>query len=61
MKHYTAQVKMSYYVTVEVEAENEHSARDQALRLAWREESRGRGCWGEEPEVIDLMEGVTND
>jgi hypothetical protein len=57
MKKYQVQVKMSYYTWVDVEAENEDSARDQALRKAWRQQSLGYGVWGEEPEVLELKEG----
>jgi hypothetical protein len=57
MKKYQVQVKMSYYAWVEVEAENEDSAKSQALRKAWREQSLGHGVWGEEPEVLELKEG----
>jgi hypothetical protein len=57
MKKYQVQVKMSYYAWVDVEAENEDSARDQALRKAWRSQAHGDGCWGEEPEVLELKEG----
>jgi len=58
MKKYQVQVKMSYYAWVEVEAENEDSAKRQGLLKAWREQSLGRGgVWGEEPEVLELKEG----
>ena len=57
MKKYTAQVRMSYYAWVEVEAQDEHAAKDQGIRKAWRELDKGYGCWGEEPEVLDLAEG----
>ena len=59
MKRYQMQVRLSYYVWVDVEAENEHSAKDQATRKAWREMDKQRGCWGEEPEVLDVTEGET--
>ena len=58
MKQYTAQVRMSYYAWVVVEAESEHSAKEQALRQAWRMQERGEGVWGEEPEVLTLIEGA---
>ena len=57
MKRYKAQVKMSYYVWVSVDALDEHSARDRAIRTAWRAQDEGYGVWGEEPEVIELKEG----
>ena len=56
MKQYQAYVRMSYYVWVDVEASDEHSAKDQALRKAWREMDKGRGAWGEEPSVLELVE-----
>ena len=62
MKRYQMQVRLSYYVWVDVEAESDYSARDQATRLAWREMDKQHGCWGEEPEVLDaivLTEGET--
>ena len=37
MKRYQMQVRLSYYAWVDVEASDEHSAKDQALRKAWRE------------------------
>ncbi len=57
MKKYQVQVKMSYYAWVDVDAENEDSAKSQALRKAWREQSLGYGAWGEEPEVLEIKEG----
>ena len=57
MKQYQAQVRLSYYVWVDVEAQDEHSAKDQAIRKAWREMDRQHGVWGEEPEVINFSEG----
>jgi len=57
MKKYQMQVRMSYYVWVEVEAETQDSAKDQALRKAWRAQANGDGCWGEEPSVIEIQEG----
>jgi hypothetical protein len=48
---------MSYFVWVDVEATDEHSARDQALRRAGREQSTG--VWGEEPQVTVVIEGET--
>lgn len=56
MKKYTATVQQSYYVYVEVEADNAEQAHDLALRQAWREQDAGRGVWGEEPTVYDLTE-----
>ena len=56
MKRYQMQVRLSYYVWVDVEAESEYSAKDQAVRLAWREMDKQRGCWGEEPEVLNMTE-----
>ena len=58
MKQYQAYVRMSYYVWVDVEASDEDSAKDQALRKAWREMDKGRGAWGEEPSVLELAEQV---
>jgi hypothetical protein len=46
---------MSYYVWVEVEASNEFSAKDQALRRAHYEQAKGNGVWGEEPEVLLMI------
>ena len=57
MKKYQVEVQMSYYVLVDVEAETKDSARNQALRKAWRAQANGEGVWGEEPEVIELKEG----
>jgi hypothetical protein len=54
MKKYQAMVCMSYYVWVDVEADSEDSARDQALRKGWRSQANGDGNWGEEPEVLEL-------
>lgn len=56
MKQYSIEVRMSYFVWVDVEALDEHSARDQALRKAHREQERGRGIWGEEPQVLVVIE-----
>lgn len=53
MKKYQMQVRLSYYVWVDVEAEDDHSARNQAVRRAWREMDKQRGCWGEDPEVFN--------
>ena len=55
MKEYQIQVRLSYYVWVDVEAEHEHSAVDQAVRKAWFEMDKQRGCWGEEPKVLDII------
>lgn len=59
MKTYEVQVKMSYYAWVTVDALSEDSAKSQAIRKAWREQSLGYGVWGEEPEVLEIKEGVT--
>jgi len=59
MNKYQVEVCMSYFVWVDVEATDEHSARDQALRRAGREQSRGTGVWGEEPQVTAVIEGET--
>ena len=62
MRKYQMQVRLSYYVWVDVEAEDDYSARDQAVRRAWREMDKQQGCWGEDPEVLDavvLTEGET--
>lgn len=56
MKRYQMQVRLSYYAWVEVEAETEHAAKDQATRKAWREMDRQNGTWGEEPEVVNMTE-----
>ena len=56
MKRYQMQVRLSYYVWVDVEAESEYSAKDQAVRKAWRELDRHHGVWGEEPEVLNVTE-----
>ena len=50
---------MSYFVWVDVEATDEHSARDQALRRAYREQQEGMGVWGEEPQVTVVIQGET--
>jgi len=57
MKKYQVMVAMSYYVWVEVEAETQDSAQDQALRKAWRAQANGDGYWGEEPSVLEIQEG----
>ena len=57
MKKYRAQVVISFWQTVEVEAENEDLAHDKAIREAWRLQEKGMGVWGEEPTVYDLTEG----
>ena len=57
MKNYRVNVRLSYYVYVDVEAENDEQAFDKARRLAWQEQEKGRGVWGEEPEVQFLLEG----
>jgi hypothetical protein len=57
MKKYQMQVRMSYYVWVEVEAETQDSAEDQALRKAWRAQANGDGCWGEESNVVEILKG----
>ena len=54
MKKYLAQVMMSYYVYVEVEAETQDAAKAQALREAWRAQANGEGLWG---NVVDIQEG----
>ena len=59
MNKYSAEVRLTYYVWVDVEASNEFSAKDQALRRAGREQSRGTGVWGEEPQVTVVIEGET--
>lgn len=53
-ERYTVQVCLSYYADVEVEADDEHSAKAQALRQAHRAMERGQGCWGEEPSVTHI-------
>ena len=55
MNKYQVEVRMSYFVWVDVEATDEHSARDQALRRAGREQSRGTGVWGEEPHIAAVV------
>jgi len=50
---------MSYFVWVDVEATDEHSARDQALRRAYREQQKGMGVWGEEPQVTAVIKEET--
>lgn len=58
MKRYQAQVRLSYYVWVDIEtdADSEFAIHDAAIRKAWHEQSKGTGVWGEEPEVLDVME-----
>ena len=56
MGKFVARVRLSYYVNVEVEADNDYNAHDLAIRQAWREQDKGRGVWGEEPTVYDLTE-----
>ena len=56
MKQYQMQVRLSYYVWVDVEAQSEYSAKDQAVRKAWRELDKQHGVWGEEPEVLNVTE-----
>jgi hypothetical protein len=53
-ERYRVQVRMSYYANVEVEADDEHSAKQQAIRQAHRAMDRGDGCWGEEPSVVEI-------
>ena len=55
MNKYSAEVRLSYYVWVDVEASNECSAKDQALRRAHYEQAKGNGVWGEEPEVLLMI------
>jgi hypothetical protein len=57
MNKYQVEVRMSYFVWVDVEATDEHSARDQALRRAYREQQKGMGVWGEEPQVTVVIQG----
>jgi len=59
MKQYSVEVRMSYFVWFDVEATDEHSATDQALRRAYREQQKGMGVWGEEPQVTVLIKGET--
>jgi hypothetical protein len=59
MNKYQVEVRMSYFVWVDVEATDEHSARDQALRRAYREQQKGMGVWGEEPQVTVVIQGET--
>ena len=59
MNKYQVEVRMSYFVWVDVEATDEHSARDQALRRAYREQQKGMGVWGEEPQVTVVIKGET--
>ena len=59
MKQYSVEVRMSYFVWVDVEATDEHSARDQALRRSFREQQKGMGVWGEEPQVTVVIQGET--
>lgn len=59
MTKYRVNVRLSYYVYVDVEADSDEQAFDQARRLAWQEQAKGRGVWGEEPEVQFLLEGET--
>lgn len=58
MKRYQAQVRLSYYVWVDIEtdADSEFAIHDAAIRKAWHEQSKGTGVWGEEPEVLDITE-----
>ena len=53
-ERYTVQVRLSYYASVEVEAENEYDAKQQAIRKAHWAMDRGNGCWGEEPSVVEI-------
>ena len=53
-ERYTVQVRLSYYADVEVEADDEHSAKQQAIRKAHWAMERGNGCWGEEPSVVEI-------
>jgi hypothetical protein len=55
MNKYSAEVRMSYYVWVDVEAVDEYSAKAQALRGAHEEQKLGMGVWGEEPEVVLMI------
>jgi hypothetical protein len=57
MKKYQVRVKLSYYAWVEVDAVDEESAQDQAVRKAWRAQANGEGYWGEEPSVLEIQEG----
>lgn len=60
MKKYQAMVCMSYHVWVDVEADDPDSAKDQAIRKAWRAHANGDGYWGEEPSVLELIEGESS-
>ena len=57
MGKFTATVRLTYHVYVEVEAENDYTAHDKAIREAWRLQEKGEGMWGEEPMVYELTEG----
>ena len=63
MKQYRVQVRLSYYAWVDVEANDEHQASDQAIRKAWHAMEKGSGAWGEEPRVMHLeeTEAATSD
>ena len=57
MKQYRVQVRLSYYAMVDVEAENDDAAQSLAIRNSWRAMDKGDGVWGEEPEVMFILEG----
>jgi NADH:ubiquinone oxidoreductase subunit F (NADH-binding) len=52
MNKYSVEVRMSYYVWVDVEAVDEYSAKDRALRGAHEEQKLGMGVWGEEHQIV---------
>ena len=58
---YFVQVRLSYYANVEVEAEDEYDAKEQAIRKAHWAMDRGDGCWGEEPSVTHITKEGENE
>jgi len=61
MKRYKATVMIPYYVTVEVDADNEALAVDEALAEANSQWKRALGSWGDEPLVTELMTVVEEE
>ena len=56
MKHYEVQVRISFFSNVNVQADDEEHAKEKAIRQAHTAMQRGYGSWGEEPEVVSVVE-----
>ena len=53
-ERYAVQVRLSYYANVEVEAEDEYDAKEQAIRKAHWAMDRGDG-WNDEVEIPEEL------